>query len=469
MGAGMSYDSDDSSPPPSSFNWGVVALVLIALLATGYVLYKGFGPEPPDADASGSIWCMFHSHRDVCHVDTGHHEHSDVTSSPISTPDTQPSRETIFALRHAAWQNDDFAAQVALGKLYYASRDNSSWNPVEAYVWYFLASINAQARYDGDVEDRDSSSDHQYPYIDVYHEVKRAQRARAQIAELFTSDQRDEARNRIVYVLACRGPSGLALLGELYSPWSPVEGHSDDSDSSRSSSDSSYRGDPDSRGDGSYRDDEEPVRPISKNDHDAMLYYVLASNAGAKIGLDYDGYALAFAQYLRDNRNDGGEIIATARADAQRWHLPYEYYPESRARSGIPLTDECNANPDGNDEPDEDEPISAWTLQRALFAMGDIGTPPEAHQFDIDSGEMHNAMKRYQAENGFQPTGRLTIAQELDLVSRAANDKRDPATELALGKIYVLGTIQSVPSVANGDGEQLWERVAANPSAGPLL
>jgi hypothetical protein len=315
-----------------------------------------------------------------------------------------------------------------------------------------MASINPQARYDGEIQNGSK-----YPYQDVYEERQKAELARAQIAELLTSDQRDEARNRIVYVLACRGPAGFALLGELYSPWSPVDHRGNDDDIGRRESD------PYGRGDQPPATDGEPVRPITANDHDAMLYYLLAESAGAKLSLDYEGYASSFEQYLRDNRADGGEIIATARADAQRWHLPFEYYPDSRERSGIPLSDECNANPEANYEPDsDDEPIATWTLQQALFAQKDIGAPPIKHSFDLDSPQMHSAVQKYQIENGLPPTGRLTISQELDLLSRAA-EQRDPPSEIALGKIYVLGTIQSIPSVANGDGEVWWERVANDP------
>ena len=48
--------------------------------------------------------------------------------------------------RQAAWQNDDFLAQVKLGDIYSNSSDSRYFDPVEAYVWYFIASHNKNGR-----------------------------------------------------------------------------------------------------------------------------------------------------------------------------------------------------------------------------------------------------------------------------------------------------------------------------------
>lgn len=448
--------SDGYEYPPDrrwgSISIGVVAVIAI-ILAIGFAYYERDNPD-------SFVYCWFHHNCRFCRSDPNCRSHEDirVPLRPASTPDAQPSIPTIFALRHAAWQNDDFWAQVRLGRLYYASRDNSSWNPVEAYVWYFLASINPQARYDSRI---DYDGDKQYG--SVSETLTDARHIRAQIAELFTSDQRDEAQKRIVYVLACRGPVGFALLGELYSPWSPVDSEEDfdePRDDTRARGSSALPPSDDT--------DREPVRPIAANDHDAMLYYDLAATSGSNLSSSYQDYVTSYEYFLRTNRSDGADIIASAAADAQRWHLPFEYYPESRARSGIPLTDECNANAASNYEPDaDDEPIAAWTLQQGLFALHEMSVGPVQHQFDLESPQMRSAIQKYQVEAGFPPTGRPTISQELDIVSRAA-EQHDPPSEIALGKMYVLGTIQSIPSVANGDGEVWWERVANDPKAGNL-
>jgi hypothetical protein len=48
--------------------------------------------------------------------------------------------------RKAAWQNNDFLAQVKLGDVYANASDSRYYDPVEAYVWYFLAARNRAAR-----------------------------------------------------------------------------------------------------------------------------------------------------------------------------------------------------------------------------------------------------------------------------------------------------------------------------------
>jgi hypothetical protein len=53
--------------------------------------------------------------------------------------------EAIRLCRRAAWQDNDFFAQVKLGDIYSAKRedDKGYYDPVEAYVWYFLATKNS--------------------------------------------------------------------------------------------------------------------------------------------------------------------------------------------------------------------------------------------------------------------------------------------------------------------------------------
>ncbi|MEY3201070.1 MAG: hypothetical protein RIR70_620 [Pseudomonadota bacterium] len=53
--------------------------------------------------------------------------------------------EAIKLCRRAAWQENDFFAQVKLGDIYSAKRedDKGYYDPVEAYVWYFIAAHNS--------------------------------------------------------------------------------------------------------------------------------------------------------------------------------------------------------------------------------------------------------------------------------------------------------------------------------------
>jgi hypothetical protein len=435
----------------------LIAVLLLAAVAGAVLVYEAFRRD-------SQVYWWFH-HRDCGHhrctddagTDPGASTTDDSNGGPTAAAPEPPADEHRFrALRHAAWQNDDFWAQVELGHLYNATRDNNDYDPVEAYVWYFLASINPQARMDGEVE-----YDGDYRYPSVYDATKDARRNRAHIAQLFTSDERDEARDRITYILACRGPAGLVLLGELYSRWSPIDGDDSYGSSSGSSGDRS-RGDKYSSSDSGGDYDEEPVRPIAPDDHDAMLYYQLAANSGGHLSPRYQDFVTEYQEFLKRDLGDavGQEVAQSAAIDAQRWHLPFAYYPGSRMRSGMPLTDECNGNSDV-DEPAsaDDTPISYWNLQEALWALNLLRDPPTKRVLDPNSLDMFNAIVAYQKSHGKDPTGRLTIRQGLDLLTEAA-ERQDPASEIALGKIYVLGTIQSVPEVANGDGEVWWQQVA---------
>ena len=50
--------------------------------------------------------------------------------------------DTVKIWRMAAWQQDDFFAQVALGDKY--SQDESLKDTIEAYVWYYVSQFSAQ-------------------------------------------------------------------------------------------------------------------------------------------------------------------------------------------------------------------------------------------------------------------------------------------------------------------------------------
>jgi hypothetical protein len=433
----------------------LIGFLILVAIAGAFIAYEALRP-------TSSIYCWFHQcacRHGRCGPDEGDEGRAprsgseEGNASQAATPEPPADERRFRALRRAAWQNDDFWAQVELGHLYNATRDNNDYDPVEAYVWFFLASINPQARLDGEVE-----YDGDYRYASVYDALKDAKKNRSHIAELFTSEERDEARDRIIYVLACRGPVGFVLLGELYSRWSNVGREASDDGSDRRA----QRG---SAGD-SGEIDGEPVRPIAADDHDAMVYYQLAANSGAHLSNRYQDYVNDYQAFLRQNMGDaiGQEIAQSASIDAQRWHLPFAYYPGSHSRSGTPLSDECNGGTDDYPAGADDTPVSEWTVQEALWALNYLHDPPTKRVLDANSKEMFDAILAYQRDHGKEPTGRLTIRQGLDLVTEAA-ERQDPASEIALGKIYVLGSIQSVPEVANGDGEVWWQQVAKDKRA----
>lgn len=472
--------SDEGESRTSPFLLGLLALAVIAVAALGY---EGVARE-------GFAYCWFHR---CCPRGSERCDHRpprgdvDGWGADDNTPARERTADELARLRRAAWRSNDFWAQMELGDIY-SNIGKPDYDPIEAYVWYFLASINPQARTDAEAYDYDSGS---YPYRATQSALIAAQRSRASIAELFSSGERDWARDRIVYVLACRGPSGFALLGELYSPWSPVQPQTDSyADSAGRGDEDSRRGDRDRDRDRSsdYSDEDdvapEPVRPIAKDDYDAMLYYDLADRAGGGISNRYREYARRFEKYLTERPGEdearGEAIVKQASEDAARWHLPFDsaYPGESEINgaswskaagtsggNGAPLTDECGGSAEYEASDSDDEPIPFWDVQEALWALNYVHTPPTKAMFDPESREIFNAVRSYQRDRGMEPTGWLTIHQQLQLVTDASK-KNDPASEIALGKIYVTGTIQSVPDVANGDGEVLWQQVARDPRNG---
>lgn len=117
--------------------------------------------------------------------------------------------------RRAAWQQDDYLSQIRLGDLYSQNQSfpqgetpsNKSFDdPVEAYVWYYLA-LRPGHIYPGTYGDASSTlatiRNNALNNIDRIH------------ASL-SFDQRLDARGRIIYILASRGADGFMTLGRLH-------------------------------------------------------------------------------------------------------------------------------------------------------------------------------------------------------------------------------------------------------------
>src|SRR5262245_44988171 len=120
--------------------------------------------------------------------------------------------EAIRLCRRAAWQENDFFAQVKLGEIYSAKRedDKGYYDPVEAFVWYFLAGRNS------------AIFDHVHldPAADaVVSKLADAETHSRGIYRNLLQDERIDARNRITYIEACRGGEGFILMGQLHDPF----------------------------------------------------------------------------------------------------------------------------------------------------------------------------------------------------------------------------------------------------------
>jgi len=118
--------------------------------------------------------------------------------------------------RQDAWRLDDFYAQIRLGDLYSqnqsfpskeSSKNPSFYDPVEAYVWYFMA-----LRPDHPYAFDDNSTAYQNLYATRSNALHNIQ----EVYFNLTFDQRLDARARILYILSSRGAEGFMTLGRLH-------------------------------------------------------------------------------------------------------------------------------------------------------------------------------------------------------------------------------------------------------------
>jgi TPR repeat protein len=123
--------------------------------------------------------------------------------------------DAVKVWRQEAWQRDDFLAQVRLGDLYSANQSiapgetkNAAFaDPVEAYVWYFMALRPG----------RDYRADDNMSAADTVTNVRSTALNNAeQIYNSLTFEQRLDARARILYILSSRGAEGFVTLGRIH-------------------------------------------------------------------------------------------------------------------------------------------------------------------------------------------------------------------------------------------------------------
>ncbi len=299
--------------------------------------------------------------------------------------------EAIRLCRRAAWQDNDFFAQVKLGDIYSAKRedDKGYFDPVEAYVWYFMASHN--------------SGIFDHFHLDAAAEFVVTKLANAEndadvIYRNLLQDERIDARNRIMYIAGCRGGDGFILLGQLQDPYivqrhqsstGPLSGVISDSwvhtrrpggvvsrrlDSGYNPGSSSN---PYPSSTQSYRTSfdfwvnklctssdwfgwlmpnscsrfgsglETSTSPYQPSTIESMVFYLLAERAGHPVAKQYiealKGTAVGTGG---DPKAAGLELLAKAKAKAQGWMAPFEFYAaETRYRgetpSGLVHSDEC--------------------------------------------------------------------------------------------------------------------------------
>jgi len=368
----------------------------------------------------------------------------------------------IRAWRKAAWQNDDFLSEIKLGDIYGDERgSNRYYDPVEAYVWYFLAAKSSRlSQFAGDVFARRIVANNMY----------RALKSQQKLLVLMTADARNDARNRIIYILSCRGADGFIQLGQIHArnrgdfnrpyryqgfqvdSWNTFSALTDAAQSNRNFEDRAQR--EFDYGDAATARQMMGVNSSSvivRNDGEALVFFHIADNMGHPMA----------REYLRglDNAVRGqpglGQRVASEAADRARvWYPPLEFYPAGDTDSGLPYTDECYANFD----------------QTRALQLVNAGLPPNAVVQALrflgwtTSSNDIQGISRFQQSIADAPTGKLNAPEAVRLIQTAAL-KGDASSQNALGIMYARG----IGVQRNYVRAQRWFQKAADQRYGAAL
>ncbi len=385
--------------------------------------------------------------------------------------------DAVKVWRKAGWQQDDFFSQIALGDLY--SGDQSFADPVEAYVWYFMA-LRPDHRYRTDDAQADRTADGMRQ--GAFDNMRR-------IFNSLTVEQRMEARSRIVYILASRGSEGFIALGKLHReystghrdrPWRPRQRHMLKCYYERESIFSRFwrllaggrerppscrivrvpwgddDGAPPNEVDAASSGDSEPSA-IMRSNADALMYFDIAVNLGHPLAKDYTGSHQAAMSQVGDISG----IVAEAAARARNWTPSFEYYPGATA-GGVPHSDESLPSLAQRQALARVREIPFHAFEEALAFRGLLrGSRGFWH---ASPAAMAQAVRKFQSALNFEPTGFLFPSDAVRLIRMSAVDG-DAVSQNRLGIMYAKGV--GVP--LNFPRAEKWFFLAAKQHYGEAL
>jgi len=254
-------------------------------------------------------------------------------------PGFNDQEKEIRHLRRLAFQND-FFAQLELGKRYQAVRavDKNIEDPIESAVWNAMALANQDGYAPINRAVRRGIGG--WRPLSRYDDCRGWERHNAyetlerQLSRMSTTE-RDEVRNRIIYILSTMDAVGYRTLARLYDDLYGPFGEPQDNPQAVEAS--SLR----RAGDGS-RGPRSVTTLFPRNDVDAYLYNYLAVQTG-----DISAYVLLkdFERSTPSRANYG----AFVEAKAKRWVPPFEFYPPDAPASGVPHSDESRPRGDAYD------------------------------------------------------------------------------------------------------------------------
>lgn len=376
-------------------------------------------------------------------VSSGNVARADFTDGLIASQKIS-QQAGIRMWRKAGWLDDDYLSEIKLGDIYGDERgDNKFYDPVEAYVWYYLATVSGRVN--------ENISDHFARRV-ISDDFHRSLTQQQKFMLLLTAAQREDARNRIIYILSCRGADGFIRLGQIHST------NSGDYDDGRGrdygDSQSTYNGFGGvSNSQNSFRNqaygefnrgDAANARRmmgiptnsvIVPNDGEALMYFHIAANMGHPLANEY---LRGLDRQVRGSRWLGPRISQEANDKARYWAPPYEFYPMGDTDSGVPYTDECYVNLDRQRAlAMVSQALPAGATGQALWFLGWSATPSPrvvARPGPVDL----RSVQRFQAAVGHEPSGRLTNSEAVLAVEMAAR-KGDASSQNALGVMYAKG------------------------------
>lgn len=360
------------------------------------------------------------------------------------------SLETAIRIwRKSAWQEDDFLSEIKLGDIYGDERgDNRFGDPVEAYVWYYLASASTR------IEDHIGDPNARRVISNDFH---RALNEQQKLMLLMNADQREQARNRIVYILSCRGADGYIRLGQIHSTLlTQDEGWRQGGDYGEAPNDSpmTYGGlsgvwhsQRDFRDRALHEYDTGDAANarrmmgisnssvIVPSDGEALVYFHIADNMGHPLAREY---LRSLDASVRAAKWLGPRISQEAVEKAKYWFPPYEFYPTGDAASGVPHTDECTMGIDRQRAlAVVDAAVPFRAVQQALWFLGLTSTP--SSRWGNGPGPIEfKAIARFQATLGDAPNGHLEPLQVVRLIQTAAI-RGDASSQNTLGVMYAKG------------------------------
>lgn len=361
----------------------------------------------------------------------------------------------IGVWRKSAWQTDDFLSEIRLGDIYGDERgENKFYDPVESYVWYYLASASDRVdQYIGDW----------YARRIISNDFHRALSQQQKLMLLMSADQREQARKRIIYVLSCRGADGFIKLGELHStmytgdqedPRWHNSGPPQDFNEYPNDSQTTYGALTDAWHwrhqfyDRSRREfetgDAQAARRmlgissstvIVPNDGEALMYLHIADNMGHPLAREY---LRGLDQAVRSARGLGPRIALEAAERAHYWFPPFEYYPPGDTASGVPHSDECLIGVDHERALVMVQGVvPLHAVQQALWFLG-WSTTPFARWGTVAGPAEFKGIARFQATLGDDATGHLTPIETVRLIQTAA-ERGDASSQNTLGVMYARG------------------------------